>query len=327
MCVLSDAHCQAATKASADLRAYFRVTEDQMDEENISVTRTTSASRSPCSSFRSRSRSRSPPSHNDGGVLNLDTKSTKVPPAATTDDDEASTFEKSSPRPVVMESTELRSRLEEAFHNGVAAGEHGVDGSSSYRRSKKYGSTEDIQVRPAHIEPEENGYENGLEAHQHHDLHNRSRKATHKENFADYYSSITAKEKPFSLVPKSLEPINLLKSSLPNLDPVNLPFPLPIPRPTTDITAGLYSRPDFMHYLHLLPYPAFPPFAAYPPHRLYSEEPSSYRKELPKDPRPPSPSSRTSPPKVTPLYHPSSRVDHPSSHQHQPSAAPVASIH
>lgn len=321
--VLFDVHCQAAATA----RAILGFPPYLPDEENISVTRTTSASRSRCSSFRSRSPSRSP--HNDGGALNLDTKATKVT-TATTDDEEV-TLEKVSPTSI--EPTELRSRLEEAFHSSVAADHHGPGGNGSHRRCRKYSSTEDIQAPPAHTEPEENGYENGLEAHQHPDLHSRSR-AKHKDDSAvDYYNAFAAasaaKEKPLSLVPKSIAPLTPFKGSLhlPTLDPINFPFPLSLPRPPADLTASIYPRPELLHYFHQLqvPYPPFAGFSAYPPPRIYSqEEPSSYRKELAKEPRPPSP-SRTSPAKVIPLYHPS-RVE--SSHPHQSStAAAVASIH
>lgn len=295
-----------------------------VDDEPISVTRTTSASPSPCSSSRSRSQSRSP--RNDGVVLNLDTKSTKVP--TVTDDDEVTAFGKPSPK--AKESSEFKARLE-ALQSSIKH-EHAGSGSAANRKSKKFCPAEDIETRPDHVEPEENGYANGLEAqhhlHHHHHSAARSRKATHKdEPVVDYY-----KEKPLPLLPKSnVEQLDLLKSSLPThkyLEPSALQFPLHLaPRPSAEM-ANLYSRSDFLPYL-VPPYPAgsestLPLFLhhfGYPQHLLFSMPEDCYRKEPPKDVRPPSP-SRRSPSKEPPFYPPRAE---PPSHPNQSSA--VAPIH
>lgn len=299
------------------------------DDEQISVTRTTSTSRSPCSSSQSRSRSRSRSPRHDGGVLNLDTKSTKVP--TVTDDDEVTAFGKPSPRP--KESSEFKSQLEEAFQGGIQQ-EHAGSGSGTNRKSKK-----DIETRPDHVEPEENGYVNGLEAHHHHLHHShhysaaRSRKATHKDEPAvELYAA--AKDKPLPLVPKSnIEQLDLLKSSLPihkysGLEPSGLPFPLHLaPRPSAEMS-NLYSRPEYPPFL-------FPPYLAsgestlplflqfgYHQQLMFSSMPEDcYRKEPPKDVRPSSP-SRRSPSKEAPFYPPRAE---PPSHPNQSSA--VAPIH
>ncbi|XP_065072735.1 uncharacterized protein LOC135697075 [Ochlerotatus camptorhynchus] len=283
----------------------------------ISVTRTTSASRSPCSSSRSRSQSRSP--RHDGGVLNLDTKSTKVP--IVTVDDEVTAFGKPSPKA-------KESRFEEAGQSRIQP-EHAGSDSVANRKSKKFSPAEDIEARPDHAEPEENGYVNGLEAHHHHYSVARSRKATHKDEPAvDYYAA--AKEKPLPHVPKStIEQLDLFKSGIhkySGLEPSGLPFPFHItPRPAVEL-ASLYSRHEFPPYL-------LPPYAAssestlpfllnnfgYQPH-LFSLPESCYRKEPPKDARPASP-PRRSPSKEPPFYPP--RVD--PSHPNQSSA--VAPIH
>lgn len=306
---------------------YIRIYGHPADDEPISVTRTTSASRSPCSSSRSRSQSRSP--RHDGGVLNLDTKSTKVP--TVTDDDEVTAFGKPSPK--AKEPSEFKSRLEEAFQSSIQQ-EHSGSGSGANRKSKKFSPTEDVDTRPDHAETEENGYVNGLEAHHHHHYSAaRSRKATLKdEPIVDYYAAI--KEKTLPLVPKSnIEQLDLLKNSLPNhkysgLEQSSLPFPLHLaPRPSAEM-ANLYARPDFLPYL-IPPYPAgsestLPLFLhqfGYQHQLLFSMPEDCYRKEPPKDVRPSSP-TRRSPSKEAPFYPP--RVD-PPSHPNQSSA--VAPIH
>ncbi|XP_021692966.1 protein doublesex isoform X4 [Aedes aegypti] len=282
------------------------------DEENISVTRTPSASRSPCADFRTRSQSSSP--DNNGGALNLDTKSTKAT-TATTDDEEVM-YEKRSPKSI--ESTELRCRLEEALHSGAAAAaaaeEPLAGGSGSHWKRESFGSTEEIPTRPAHSEPEDNGFENGLEAHQSHILHSIHRNVSPKADLAVASTSAAAVAEEQPAPPKNSEPLNLFKRShpLPGFEQV----------PTSALAFPFPRHPaELMQFL--LPYPPiFTQFGVHPPPRIYNDEASIYRKDLPSDSRPPS-LSRTSPPEVPSMYHPS-RVD--PSHSHQ-SSAPVASIH
>lgn len=241
-------------------------------------------------------------------MLNLDTKSTKVP--AATDDDEDD--EVASPK--AQEASEFKSSLKEAFQSSIQQ-EHAASDGIVNRKSKKFTPAEDAESRPDAVEPEENGYANGLEAHHHHPHHSagRSRKATHKDDSpVDYF----AKEKPLPLVPKSnIEQLDLLKSSLPihkYVEPSGLPLPLHLPRPSAEME-NLYSRPNF------LPYPLVPPYSGgestipfflhqfYQHPLLFSAVPEDYyRKEPPKDVRPSSP-PRRSPSKEAPFFPP--RVD------------------
>lgn len=239
-------------------------------------------------------------------MLNLDTKSTKVPAATDDDDDEVAS-------PKAQEASEFKSSLKEAFQSSIQQEHAGSDGVVN-RKSKKFTLAEDVESRPDAVEPEENGYANGLEAHQqHHHSTARSRKATHKdESPVDYF----AKEKPLPLVPKSnIEQLDLLKSSLPihkYVEPSGLPLPLHLPRPSAEME-NLYPRPNF------LPYPLVPPYSAggestlpfflhqfYQHPLLFSVPEDYYRKEPPKDVRPSSP-PRRSPSKEAPFFPP--RVD------------------
>lgn len=308
----------ACAKRNQVWASYVRINGLSVDDEPISVTRTTSASRSPRSSSRSRSRSRSP--RHDGGVLNLDTKSTKV--STVTDDDEVTASGKPSPRP--KEPCEFKSRLEEVFQSSLPQ-EHTGSGSGANRKRKAFHPAEDIEVRSDHAEPEENGYANGLDSHHHHH-HSaaKRRKLTQTDEPAvDYYPA--AKEKSLPLVPKiNTEQLDLLKSlPIPKysaLEPSGLPFPLQF--------AHLYSRHDFPPYLfHTYPtstestLPLFLHQFNYQHQPLFPTPEDCYQKEPPKDVRPAS-SSRSSPSKEAPFY--PARVDA-SSHPNQSSA--VAPIH
>lgn len=273
--------------------------EDDDRDPDISVGhRTPSACPSTYSSSRSPSQSRSP--RHDGGVLNLDTKATKVSTAA--DENEVTAFGKPSPKS--KEPNEFLSRMEESF-----AQDHGASSSSS-RKSKK-----GTETNADHPEAEENGYANdALEAH-HHAV--RSRKAAQKDDpVVEYYAAAAAvaaaKDKPLSLVPKSMEQLELLKGHLhipkySNLEPgVVPPLSLGLPRPL-----DLY-RPEIPPYFmpHYIP-PGNEAFVSalnafgYPHHLLFSMPDSS------KDARPLSP-PRASPPKGPPFYPPRVDPSHPS---------------
>lgn len=288
------------------------------DDEPISVTRSTSASRSPCGRSRSRSRSHSP-RHDPTGVLNLDTKSTKAP--TVTDDDEVTAFEKLSP--TAKESVEFKSRLEEAFHSSIQR-EPAGHGSGPSRKRKRFSPAEDVESHPEHVEPEANGYVNGLEVHLHHPHSKRSRKAIHEdEPPVEYYAA--DKDKPLSLVPKSpIEQLDLSKSNLPipkysGLEPSSIPFPLHLTHRPPPEMSNLYFRPDILPFL-LPPYhsassesSAIPMFLhqfSYPQHLLSSMAEDRYRAEPPKDVRPSSP-ARGSPPKEASFYPPRVELSHP----------------
>lgn len=104
---------------------------EDIDDENISVTRTNSTSLSRCSSTY-RSRSRSPPHQDEEGVLNLDTKSTK-----NADDSSAFTdVKQKSP-------SEQQSRLEEVYKSSV-------DHPSSKQKIKKFSPADDAEPPMVH---------------------------------------------------------------------------------------------------------------------------------------------------------------------------------
>lgn len=249
----------------------------------------------PCSAFRSRSRSRSP--DNNGGALNLDTKSTKAMTSTTTDDEEA-TYEQ--PSPTAIESSELRSRLQEAINSSIAAEPVASGSGSSQWRRQRYDSTEE---REPHIE-----VENDSEEPQSQNLHNPAGGAGPASS--DVIASAATEEQPLSS-PKNNRQIPIFKPS--HMLPYYFPSLLYQQHQTSALYSGLMPPvPGLFNH--------FAPIHS----RIFTDEPSSYHKDLPSDPRQPSP-SRTTPPKGLSVYHHPSRVD--PSHPHQSSAAAVASIH
>lgn len=258
----------------------FRPTNDreEMDDENISVTRTNSTSLSRCSSTY-RSRSRSPLHQDEEGVLNLDTKSSKI---AVTDD--SSAFEDVKQK----SPSEHQSRLEEVYQSSV-------DHQNIKQKSRKFSSTDDAEPPMAR---EEDTFEKRLDM-----LKNtKVRRNAHKDDSAT--EPFGTREKPplFSrnYIPPSLD---LLKLQNPT---ANLTFPFP------SLEARLYGAP----YLYHFPTPSssdpsiplFPNnFMNYPPHPLLFAD--AYRKEQPKLSISPTSPSRTSPPKVGSQSYPGSRVE------------------
>lgn len=253
---------------------------EDVDDENISVTRTNSTSRSRCSSTY-RSRSRSPTQHDEEGVLNLDTKSTKIISAISVPDD-PSAFDEAKPKP----PSEMQSRLDEAYQSSV---EHQL---SSKRKCKKFSPSED-QLPAPH---EQNGFEKCLESFK----HTKIRRNPHKDDSA--METFGVRENLPLLQLNYMEHLDRLKSTLP-LPSANFPLPSPLPINNAD-TVRLY-QPFLFPYLqpsgsdHSLG--LFPNhFMTYQPHPLLF--PDSYRKEPSKVVSPTSP-SRTSPPKAgTQLY-------------------------
>lgn len=256
----------------------FRPTTDRedIDDENISVTRTNSTSLSRCSSTY-RSRSRSPPHHDEEGVLNLDTKSSKITLA-----DDSSAFEDVKQK----SPSEHQSRLEEVYQSSV---DHQ---STAKQKSRKFSSADDVEPPMAH---EENGSDKGFNL-----LKNtKVRRNTHKDDVV--VEPLEAREKP-PLFPHNYIPRNLdlLKFQTPT---ANFPLPFPIPE-----AARLYTSP---YFYHLQPPAGSDPtiplfsnnFINYPHHPLFF--PDAYRKEQPKPTSP----SRTSPPKVSSQSYPGSRVE------------------
>lgn len=249
-----------------------------MDDENISVTRTNSTSLSRCSSTY-RSRSRSPLHQDEEGVLNLDTKSSKI---AVTDD--SSAFEDVKQK----SPSEHQSRLEEVYQSSV-------DHQNIKQKSRKFSSTDDAEPPMAR---EEDTFEKRLDM-----LKNtKVRRNAHKDDSAT--EPFGTREKPplFSrnYIPPSLD---LLKLQNPT---ANLTFPFP------SLEARLYGAP----YLYHFPTPSssdpsiplFPNnFMNYPPHPLLFAD--AYRKEQPKLSISPTSPSRTSPPKVGSQSYPGSRVE------------------
>lgn len=252
----------------------FRPTTDRVDidDENISVTRTNSTSLSRCSSTY-RSRSRSPPHQDEEGVLNLDTKSTKITLA-----DDSAAFEDVKQK----SPSEHQSRLEEEYQSRV---DHH---SAAKQKSRKFSSADDDVPPMAH---EENGSDKGFNL-----LKNtKARRNTHKDDVA--VESLEAREKlPF--FHHNYRNLDLLKLHAPATN-FSLPFPIP--------EARLYP-----HYLyHLQPPAGSDPmiplfsnsFMNYQHHQIFL--PDAYRKEQPKPTSP----SRTSPPKLSTQPYPGSRVE------------------
>lgn len=265
---------------TAKLILYDNTDREDVDDENISVTRTNSTSRSRCSSTY-RSRSRSPTQHDEEGVLNLDTKSTKIISAISVPDD-PSAFDEAKPKP----PSEQQSRLDEAYQSSV---EHQL---SRKRKCQKFSPSED-QLPAPH---EQNGFEKCLESFK----HTKIRRNTHKDDSA--METFGVREKLPLLQLNYMEHLDRLKSTLP-LPSANFPLPSPLPLNNAD-TVRLY-QPFLYPYLqpsgsdHSLG--LFPNhFMTYQPHPL--PFPDSYRKEPSKVVSPTSP-SRTFPPKAgTQLY-------------------------
>lgn len=279
--------CSICTKAStksltAKLNLYRGADREDVDDENISVTRTNSTSRSRCSSTY-RSRSRSPTQHDEEGVLNLDTKSTKIISAISVPNDPSAYDEAKSKPP-----SEQQSRLEEAYHSSI---EHQL---SSKPKCKRFIPSEDCDQLPS--PHEQNGYGKCLESIK----HTKVRRNTHKDDSA--IETFGVRDKLPLLQLNYMEHLDRLKSTLP-LPSANFQLPSPLPLNNAD-TVRLY-QPFLYPYLqpsgsdHSLG--LFPNhFMTYQPHPLLF--PDSYRKEPSKVVSPTSP-SRTSPPKAgTQLY-------------------------
>lgn len=255
----------------------FRPTTDRVDidDENISVTRTNSTSLSRCSSTY-RSRSRSPPHQDEEGVLNLDTKSSKITLA-----EDSAAFEDVKQK----SPSEHQSRLEEEYQSRV---DHH---SAAKQKSRKFSSADDDVPPMAH---EENGSDKGFNL-----LKNtKARRNTHKDDVA--VESLEAREKqpffPHNYIHRNLD---LLKLHAPVTN-FSLPFPIPE-------AARLY--PPYLY--HLQPPAGSDPmiplfsnnFMNYQHHQIFL--PDAYRKEQPKPTSP----SRTSPPKLSTQSYPGSRVE------------------
>lgn len=253
----------------------FQPTNDreEIDDENISVTRTNSTSLSRCSI---RSRSRSPPHSDEDGVLNLDTKSSKIALA-----EDSSAFEDVKQKSL----SEHQSRLEEVYQSSV-------DHQSTKQKSRKFSSADDVEPLMAH---EENGFQKSLDL-----LKNtKVRRNANKDDSGPEPFGI--REKP-PLFPRNYIPVNLdlmklhnpasnVPLSIPEAARLYSPYFYPFPTPSSsDPTIPLFSN-NFMNYQH---YPLFI---------------DAYRKEQPKLNLSPTVPSGTSPPKVGSQPYPGSRVE------------------
>nr|XP_029716572.1 uncharacterized protein LOC109399007 [Aedes albopictus] len=205
----------------------------------------------PCSSFPVRSRSRSP--DNNGGALNLDIKSTRAMTSTTEDDDVAG--ERSSPK--VSESSELQSRLQEAFHNQIVAESVVASGSGFPWRRKRYDSSEtgDIEIEHDSEEPPPHSIQR----------HTRKDDMPMVAVPAAAAPAPTAEEQPMP-VPKSNGQMSFLKNgpAITAVDPVallNFRYPYPYWFPTHSL---------FHQFAH-------------PPPRGFCEDAASFQKDIPSD--------------------------------------------
>ncbi|XP_058467173.1 uncharacterized protein LOC131440137 isoform X2 [Malaya genurostris] len=243
------------------------------DDENISVTRTNSTFRSRSSS---RSRSRQADTPRDDGVLNLDTKTRKVPA-----DEERLAYDETSARS--KESEELKSRLENVYQSSVER--------QSRKKIKRYSPVEDVDTGSEQKTHRDNDYPNSLEAFR----GAKSKKPPYKEETVIHpYDG--DKDKPESLLPKNyMEQLDLLKYKCNGVEPNNFPLPFPIPHPVSEGTNRVLYPAEFLPYL-LQPYPAsgsessipmFPNhFVGYPHQRLFAVSDDCYPKEAFKVPIP-----------------------------------------
>lgn len=205
----------------------------------------------PCSSFRARSRSRSP--DNNGGALNLDIKATRAT-TSTTEDDEVS-YERTSP-PTAIESSELRGRLQETIHRKRVAESVASDAGPHWKR-KRYDSTE---ARSPPIEVEHDSDEP-------HPLPNVIRKATHTDvlDLVAASASTVAVEQPM-LLPKSNEQHPYIKNghALPPFDPI-----------------ALFNTRTL--YPYWFPHQSLMTHFVHPATRAFAEEAASFQKDAPND--------------------------------------------
>lgn len=165
-------------------------------------------------------------------MLNLDTKSTKV--SSVTDDE---IDEEASPKG--QETSGFKPIPPTEAFRTVLQQEHAGSDSVSNRKSKKFSPAEDVESPSDRVEPEDNDYVNGLEAHHHPHSLARSRKATHKyEPTVNYLPA--DKEKPLLHQPKSnIEPLDIVKGRY--VDPV---VQLHFSRPPAELES-IYRFPSY----------------------------------------------------------------------------------
>ncbi|XP_053682551.1 uncharacterized protein LOC128733030 isoform X2 [Sabethes cyaneus] len=268
---------QRIDEADAVIKSYFMLERNidplTEDDENISVTRTNSTSPYRFSSrSRSQSRSRHTDTPRDDGVLNLDTKTTKVPVS-----DDHFVYDESKLKS--KESEDLKSRLEEVYHSSVEQ--------EYSRKRKRCSSVEEIEPRSAQKAQLENGYDSSLIVR-----NIKRKKIAHKEESSA--EPCTENDKSSSL----LTQLDLLKNThkYTSSEQNNFQQPLSIPHPLTDsVNRVIYPAHCIPYLFH--PYlstgsetnlPMFPnSFVGYPPQRYFSISDDCYRKETEKAPTPP----------------------------------------
>lgn len=274
--IVSSICLMAAAYALTARILLFRQTNDRedIDEENISVTGTHSTSLSRRSSAY-RSRSRSPPHQEEEGVLNLDTKSSKV--AVIDDSSGIEDVKQKSP-------SEHQSRLEEVYQSSV-------DHETIKQKIRKFSS---VDV----VEPPEARKEETIDNHSNMIKNTKHRKNTHRDD--PVTETFGAQEKP---------PLFSPRCYLPNLDFSKLPIP---PFPFQNAESRLYGSPYLYPFpMPSSSEPSIPLFhnnlINYAPYPLFLTD--AHRKEQPKISISPTSPSRSSPPKAGSQTYPGSRVD------------------